>query len=632
MRKVILYGIFWFCFGPLQAQNKADLGELFHELMFGNKPLKTGNLHGHSHNDYKQDIPFLSAYYSGMESIEADVFLKDGELYVAHEESEITANRTLTSLYLEPLYARFVANGYRPFADSTKKLQLVIDIKENYQVVIPALIRQLKPYMEMIDGKKQQQVVRIVLSGDMPKPDHYQDYPDFISFDGRPGVFYRPDQLKRIAMISNSMDAYTHWNGKGILPETDRKEMEAVVQAAKQMGKPFRFWATPDSKNTWIVLEKLGVIWINTDHPLLLNEWLTHLPYNRFRLTTPLSIYQPTYASDGKNRVAKNVILLIGDGMGSGQVKAALSVNHGQLNLSQMRYMGFSRTESANAGNTDSGAGASAIATGQSTNNESISVDTAGKPLLRLTDILAKKGKKNGLLSTGDLTDATPAAFYAANIDRSASEAIAQDLLQSPIAFIGGTQPGFFHDSQKRRSYFQQLRAKGFSVLEDVMQINTQKKIALFLPDSVTRPVKEGRGNVLQRMVSESIVRLKSPNGFFLMAEGAQIDYGGHANDLPYVITETLDFDQAVGEALRFADQDGNTLVIVTADHETGGLSLLDVDEQQGYVEGNFSTNDHTNLMVPVLAYGPGAEKFIGIYKNTALFDKILTAVGVKDE
>ena len=122
----------------------------------------------------------------------------------------------------------------------------------------------------------------------------------------------------------------------------------------------------------------------------------------------------------------------------------------------------------------------------------------------------------------------------------------------------------------------------------------------------------------------------KNPKGFFIMAEGAQIDHGGHANDLPVAITEQHDFDRLVGEALKFADQDGETLVIVTADHETGGLSLLDASYKKGMVRGNFSTDDHTNIMVPVFAYGPGSENFIGVYSNTAIFKRIIEAYGRK--
>jgi len=114
------------------------------------------------------------------------------------------------------------------------------------------------------------------------------------------------------------------------------------------------------------------------------------------------------------------------------------------------------------------------------------------------------------------------------------------------------------------------------------------------------------------------------------MAEGAQIDHGGHNNDLAYVIRETLDFDQAVGEALKFVDQNKETLLIVTADHETGGLTLIGGNVSKGEVYGNFSTPDHTGVPVPVFAYGPGAEAFSGVYENTAIFDKMLKALNIK--
>ena len=113
------------------------------------------------------------------------------------------------------------------------------------------------------------------------------------------------------------------------------------------------------------------------------------------------------------------------------------------------------------------------------------------------------------------------------------------------------------------------------------------------------------------------------------MAEGAQIDYGGHAENVPYVVTEMLDFDKLIGEAMRFADSNGETLVIVTADHETGGLTLLDGDLKSGYVDGNFSTNDHTAIMVPVFAYGPNSLSFRGIYENTEIYQKILKALKI---
>jgi alkaline phosphatase len=114
------------------------------------------------------------------------------------------------------------------------------------------------------------------------------------------------------------------------------------------------------------------------------------------------------------------------------------------------------------------------------------------------------------------------------------------------------------------------------------------------------------------------------------MIEGSQIDWGGHANDTQYIVDEMVDFDNAIGKVLDFAEKDGNTLVIITADHETGGFSLVNGNMQAGTVEGKFTTGGHTGVMVPVFAYGPGAVLFSGIYENTAIFNKMLQAFNFK--
>lgn len=112
------------------------------------------------------------------------------------------------------------------------------------------------------------------------------------------------------------------------------------------------------------------------------------------------------------------------------------------------------------------------------------------------------------------------------------------------------------------------------------------------------------------------------------MIEGSQIDWAGHANYADTLIDETLDFDKAVGRVLDFAQKEGHTLVIITADHETGGVTIVDGDREAHLVKLNFSTKDHTAVMVPVYAFGPGAERFSGIYENTEIFQKILTSFG----
>jgi alkaline phosphatase len=583
----------------------------------------------HSHNDYKQNIPFLQAYYAGAGSIEADVFLLNGKLYVAHERKEIAEDRTLTNLYLKPLAALFKKHGNRPYADTSFKLQLVVDIKEDHEHVIPALLKELEPYHAIFNDPANRHTVRLVLSGDRPAPARFGDYPGFIYYDGRPNITYSAKELKQIAMISDALSNYTVWNGKGTPISADSLKLKTLIKAAHAQHKPFRFWATQDSPNTWIQLEKLGADWINTDHPQQVHDFLENRTKLQYINPNPYPVYQPTYKTDGANKKVKNIILLIGDGMGPAQIQAGLTANHGQLNMLQCRYIGSSQTHAANSDNTDSAAGATAMASGNKTNNRYIGTDAQGNSLVNLPDRLAPYGIKSGIISSGDITDATAAAFYAHNTERSSSTAIAANLLQSEVEIlIGSNQKSFFNNPDKE--LITGLKARQFHIITSIIELKKAKigKQLVLLPDVDTKPVTEGRGDMLSQSLQQTL-RLLSSNqlGFFIMAEGAQIDYGGHANDLPYTITELHDFDRTVAEALKFADQDGKTLVIITADHETGGLTLLDASTAQGMVLSNFSTNDHTSINVPVFAYGPGAQNFIGTYQNTEIYHRMLRLI-----
>jgi len=586
----------------------------------------------HSHNDYKQQIPLLTAYYAEMGSIEADIFYRDGELFVAHERSEIKSGHTLQKLYLDPLAALYKENGNRPYPDAKKRLQLVIDIKEDHEHALNKLVEIAKTYGNLFDRKQNPDAIKLVISGDVPAADHFSDYPKIISFDGRPDKSYSAAQLERIAMISDDMAHYTVWNGKGTPTPPDLKKLTAVVDKVHQMGKPFRFWNTKDSPNTWKELERMGVDWIGTDHPDALKSFYQNRP--KLEYTSPKAYvpYQPNYKSDGVAKKAKNVILLIGDGMGLAQIQAGLSANFGLSNLVNLKHIGFSRTEAANSDFTDSAAGATAMATGHKTNNRYISVDAAAHKLSRIPDTLARFGIKSGIISSGDITDATPAAFYAQQIERTMSKEIAADLLNSHVdILVGSNRKSFIANTDT--GLMDKLTQKGYrynKTLDEFAMAKAGKQLVL-LADSATRKVLDGRDNMLQNSLLKTIQLLSTnPKGFFIMAEGAQIDHGGHTNDLPFVVTEQQDFDRLVGEAVKFADQDGETLVIVTADHETGGLSLLDASYQKGMVRGNFSTDDHTNIMVPVFAYGPGAAAFMGVYPNNTIFDKIINAYQLK--
>ena len=250
-----------------------------------------------------------------------------------------------------------------------------------------------------------------------------------------------------------------------------------------------------------------------------------------------------------------------------------------------------------------------------------------------MLDYAFENKKATGLVSTSAITHATPASFIAHQKDRSNYEGIAKDFLDFDIdLFIGGGRK-HFGDRKDSLNLLDVLKDKGYNVINGYENINPSLdgKFAVFTAEKHNPEWSNGRGEMLPVSAEKAIEILnKDKDGFFLMVEGSQIDWGGHDNDFEYVITELIDFDKAIGKALEFAKKDGNTLVIVTADHETGGLTLNEDTTNYNSFIPKFSTDHHTGVMVPVFAYGPGAEYFGGIYENTDVFDKILKAYGFK--
>ena len=594
------------------------LALLFTSTVFAQSPARYTTAQAHSHNDYEQNIPFLRAYYQQFGSIEADIFLRNDSIFVAHDQKYITSKNTLASLYLKPLLAQVEKNNGQIYPDKKLNLQLLIDLKTPGKETIPVLIRELQPYLKVFAPTGP---VRIVLSGDVPTPQEFSQYPDYLSFDGRPEINYSKTQLERVGLISQSFTNYTKWNGKGILVKKEKEALETVIKQVHGQGKKIRFWGTPDNINAWKMLMNMGIDYLNTDKVEELGPYLRNRADAEYISPAVQPVYKPTYRNNDKLSKVKNIILLIGDGMGLTQIYSGLTANHGELNLSQFLNIGFSKTSAADSYITDSAAGATAMATGKKARNRAIGVDTNNVPLKNLPDIIRPLGIKTGLISAGSITDATPAAFYAHQPERSLDSLIAHDYLKSSVEILIGGGADMFNKEKVSDS----LRAKGFRVSNHWQDLASLKAPFVLLDDSKTVSMLKGRGNFLTEAFNKSQQTLsKNPKGFFMMAEGAQIDYGGHVNKVPYVVTEMLDFDQLIGEALRFADSNGETLVIVTADHETGGLTLLDGDMKKGYVDGHFSTNDHTAVMVPVFAYGPHALDFRGVYENTEIFNKIL--------
>lgn len=327
----------------------------------------------------------------------------------------------------------------------------------------------------------------------------------------------------------------------------------------------------------------------------------------------------------------KNIILMIGDGMGLPDVYAAMTVSEKPLNIERCNYIGLQKTYSANNYITDSGAAGTALATGFKTKNGAIGMDSVGNRLKSILEIAEEHGLATGLVSTSSITHATPASFIAHQSSRGSYEDIAKDFLKTDIdIFIGG---GYTHFAKRadKLNLIDSLKFRGYEVDTTLNMVlrSTSRKLAGFTAP-IHNPFRlNGRGDMLPQSSAKAIEILsKNRKGFFLMIEGSQIDWAGHANYADTLVDETLDFDKAVGVALDFAKNDGHTLVIITADHETGGVTITGGDRATHKVILNFSTKDHTAVMIPVYAYGPGAELFIGIYDNTDIFKKILTAFG----
>ena len=331
------------------------------------------------------------------------------------------------------------------------------------------------------------------------------------------------------------------------------------------------------------------------------------------------------YPHKFKSDRPKNIILMIGDGMGVAQVFTGLTANQGRLFLENCKHIGFSKTQSFSSYITDSAAGATALSAGVKTYNLAIGVDKDTIPVPTILEEAEERGLATGLVSTSSITHATPASFIAHQKSRAMNEAIAADFLKTDIdVFIGGGLK-YFTERKDGRNLTTELNAKGYQVIKNITDISKIKggKLAGLTAHEENGRVTE-RGNYLPLATKTAINILKKDrDGFFLMIEGSQIDWGGHKNNTIQIAEEMLDFDRSIGMALEFAANDGETLIVITADHETGGLSILDGNMETGKVKGSYSTKKHTAIMVPIFAYGPGAENFMGIMENTDIHGKM---------
>ncbi|MEO8569079.1 MAG: alkaline phosphatase [Ginsengibacter sp.] len=213
----------------------------------------------HAHNDYMHPLPFYTAFNTGFGSIEADVYPVDGILYVSHNKKDIQPQRTLKSLYLEPLLNELAKDKHR-------HLKLLIDIKENYQLSLQILLKEIDPLKNyLVTPGDAGKPVTILISGERPPPAEYKNYPGYIYFDDDLKLHHNAEEWKRVAQVSLSFEKYSAWKGENILNAKDKKLLQHVIDSVHHAGKPIRFWAAPDNQASWKLQMELGVDLIGTD-------------------------------------------------------------------------------------------------------------------------------------------------------------------------------------------------------------------------------------------------------------------------------------------------------------------------------------------------------------------------------
>ena len=606
----------------------------------------------HSHNDYDRTVPFWEAYSQHCTSIEADVFLKDGEILVAHNLKDLKADRSLRTMYIEPIVKVFRENGGKMWKGSGDQLQLMVDLKTGES--LPGVIALAEEFPDVFCS---QNGVRIVITGDRPDPEDFDKWPSWLWFDGDftdGKLQYTPDQLERIAMISTDFRKFArHWNGKGRMIKPEMEAVTRAIETAHAAGKPIRFWDAPEGTTAYFTLHRLGVDIFNTDYPakcaLFFSDWTNKnfrmgrhavqagvtgtkkldkatrdfqgFQNEKMQLDKGIEVYTPTYRNDGSSKKVKNVIFLIGDGMGLNQILSGAYANGRDLSMLRMKNMGLQFYNPHDDFIGDSASGGSALATGEMSWTRHIASNEDGSvEYPSLSDYFHAQGKAVGVVTLGDMADATPSVFYAHTAERDSIDKVTRYLATNKtLDLLAGSGTDYFEDPREDGfDLMNAIKANGFNYTHDALSVSSIPGRVICADQRMGAYARQETLNFLADITKESIAKLQnsSKKGFFLMVEGAKIDYAGHSDCLPASIIETLSFDLAVAEALKFADSNGETLVVVTADHETGGLTILDGDLETGHVLAIYNSDDHTPLALPVFAYGPGSQEFKGTYMN----------------
>jgi len=381
---------------------------------------------------------------------------------------------------------------------------------------------------------------------------------------------------------------------------------------------------------------------------------------------------------------AQNIILFVGDGMGSAHRNAAQLAGvglDGELVMDSFPYAGSVQTDSADPATmiTDSAAGATAYASGIKTYNGAIGMDLANTPVRTLVERAETAGKATGLVTTGQVTDATTAAFGAHVANRSQQTEIARQYIEETgvDVLLGGGEdfwypagdPGAFPDapaedpaegsrSNQGNLVDRATQEFGYEYVTSAQELGSAgdgKLLGLFANQEMFQQRPEGQGDVyapvvsLEDMTRKALENLsQSRRGFVLVVEEEAVDEMAHSNNAQRTIDTVLELDRAVAVGKEFAERNRNTLVITTADHETGGMAIEDTGTSDESGDGisaedgpfavrgtqyqfnvDWTTSGHTNDPIPLTAMGPGSDRLSGVYENTFVHQVMLETLGL---
>lgn len=333
----------------------------------------------------------------------------------------------------------------------------------------------------------------------------------------------------------------------------------------------------------------------------------------------------------------KNIILIIGNGMGLSHITAGMITNSGKSSLEKFPVTGIHKIEAYDNLISDAAAGATAFSSGVKTINGSIGTDHNNKPVTTIIEEAESRGLKTGVISSSAIIHPTPASFVTHNEKNESQEEIAEEFMLADIDYFVGGGRKYFARRLDGKNLIQNLISQGYQINSyldralDAVTI-TKDKFGYFTADEIPQLTAQNI-NLLPKATMKGIEYLSHNNnqGFFLMVAGSSIEKASRDNNQKFFTREYLELEKTITKVIQWAEKDRNTLVIVTADHETGGLTVNDRSSLDS-LSTLFTTKSNTATMIPVFAYGPGAKLFSGIYQNVDIYHKMISALKWKLE